>query len=86
MRLALLVVASLLALAGVGAVSPVCQAQLDAWCNSAQTNSDCIQVLKENNHTFPIYARNDTDISHDAPQWRCYATDALDSTHTHYET
>lgn len=33
--------------------------------------------MKEKGYKLPMYARNDTDVNHDAPQWRCYSPSSL---------
>ena len=76
-----------------GPTPPACQTALDAVCN-APANAHCINDTVKNfgQHALPLVGLYDaglynssTGMHLSAPQWRCYAQNALDASHKHWD-
>jgi len=61
--------------------SPHCQAELDAFCNSL---TNCIQIIKRDNFSLPLYARYDRGQRTATKEWRCYSPSSLSHDHSIY--
>eukprot|EP00730_Choanoeca_flexa_P017280 TRINITY_DN8301_c0_g1_i4.p1 TRINITY_DN8301_c0_g1~~TRINITY_DN8301_c0_g1_i4.p1 ORF type:complete len:443 (+),score=45.00 TRINITY_DN8301_c0_g1_i4:37-1365(+) len=70
--------------AGVVAIDPRCQGQLNAWCSNAKLNGGCMDAMRKGGFSTSLIALNDTDVHRGPDQWRCYSDSSLNCNRTSY--
>ena len=67
-------------------LTPQCQRQVDAWCNSPMENPSCLNAISAKNFSLPLYARYSGCNGSPTPQWRCYSPSSLTSDLSSYSS